>query len=190
LTKRIDGDNISLFKKYSAIIFYGFFNFLTGLNLESGAADFRLIDKKVLQLLKINNERNLFLRGLIESIGFNKCYLEYKPGNRTLGQSKYTLKKMLLFAIDGITAFSVKPLRLAFFLGAFISFLSALYAGYALCIYFFSDKAIAGWTSILISVLLLGGVQLITLGIMGEYLSKIYMQVRGRPTYIIKENQD
>ncbi|RHX90848.1 glycosyltransferase family 2 protein [Leptospira stimsonii] len=187
-TKRLDNENVGLFKKVTAKIFYSLLNGLSGLNIDQGAADFRLLDKKVVNVLKKFEERNLFIRGMVTGIGFQKSFLEYQPEKRIWGKSKYSLKRMFLFALDGITSFSVKPLHLATIAGVVFSLFSGIYALYAIIIFFTSDKAVSGWTSVLVSVLFMGGVQLIVLGILGEYIGKMFLQTKNRPNYIIKDS--
>ncbi|TGK21398.1 glycosyltransferase family 2 protein [Leptospira kmetyi] len=187
-TKRIDNDNVGLFKKLTAKWFYNLLNGLSGLEIDQGAADFRLLDKKVVDVFKKFEERNLFIRGMVTGIGFRKSFIEYEPEKRIWGKSKYSLKRMFLFALDGITSFSVKPLHLATIAGVTFSFFSGLYALYAIIIYFTSEKTVSGWTSVLVSVLFMGGVQLIVLGILGEYLGKMFLQTKNRPNYIVKDS--
>src|SRR6185436_14772538 len=117
-------------------------------------------------------------RGLIHWVGFRSTSIEYDAGRRYRGETKYSLKKMLGFAVDGIMSFSIKPLRVASVLGLFISFLASLYILYGVYIVFFTDKAIAGWASILVSVLFLGGLQMVFIGLLGEYIGKIFMETK------------
>ncbi|MBM9501986.1 glycosyltransferase family 2 protein [Leptospira sp. 201903071] len=186
-TKRMDNENVGLFKKITARIFYSLLNGLSGLNIDQGAADFRLLDRKVVDVLKTFEERNLFIRGMVTGIGFQKSFIEYQPEKRIWGKSKYSLKRMFLFALDGITSFSVKPLHLATIAGVVFSLFSGIYALYAIVIFFTSDKVVSGWTSVLVSVLFMGGVQLIVLGILGEYIGKMFLETKNRPNYILKE---
>ncbi|WP_243394032.1 glycosyl transferase [Leptospira meyeri] len=133
-------------------------------------------------------EDNLFIRGMIPWLGFKQIGIEYEPEQRIWGSSKYTLKKMFLFALQGITSFSVKPLHLTTYLGGFIFILSSIYIFYALFIYFMQDISIPGWTSMLISVLFLGSLNLLMLGVIGEYIGKIMIESKRRPQYIIKDS--
>ncbi len=161
---------------------------LSDIPIEEGTADFRLIDRKVADVIKRLHDPYLFIRGLVPWMGFKQKKIIYQAGNRHSGQTKYTYRKMFAFAINGITSFSIKPLRLAIFLGLGFSVFSFIYALYALCIYIFLSKSVVtGWTSILISVLLIGGIQLIVLGIIGEYIGKMYFQIKNRPMYIVDE---
>jgi dolichol-phosphate mannosyltransferase len=131
-------------------------------------------------------ERDRFTRGLVSWMGFNQTAVEYKCPPRFAGKSKYTLRKMLHFAADGITAFSAKPLRIASYLGILVFLLGLAYAIYAI-IQYISGNTIPGWTSLLVTVLLLGGIQLLTLGIIGEYLARIFNESKSRPLYFIKD---
>lgn len=187
-TLRIDAQHLGFFKKFSARIFYGLMRSLSGLKIEHGAADYRLLDRKVVQVMQEHGEHNLFIRGLISQIGFRKKAIPYEPEPRHWGESKYTLRKMFLFALDGITSFSIKPLHLATLLGLVFSGLAAAYGLYAVCLYLFTDRTISGWTSVLVSILFVGGLQLVMLGIIGEYLGKLFMQAKHRPNYIISES--
>jgi dolichol-phosphate mannosyltransferase len=160
---------------------------LSDIDLEEGCADFRLIDKSVADILREFKENNLFIRGLIPWIGFKKFKVIYKANDRFSGSTKYSIRKMVSFAMNGITSFSIKPLRISAFLGVIVSSLAFFYSLYAIYIYFFTDRVITGWASVLISVLFMGGIQLIMLGIIGEYLGKAFIQTKGRPNYIVAE---
>jgi dolichol-phosphate mannosyltransferase len=187
-TIRKDTVKTGLFKRVSSRVFYRILNAFSEVKIEAGSADFRLIDKKVVNALKDLKEYHLFFRGLIPWIGFNQVNLDYVPNERFSGHTKYTFKRMVSFAASGITSFSTKPLKIAIYIGFLISFFAFLYALYALFIYFFSDKAISGWTSLIISILFIGGLQISLLGILGEYLGKLFMENKQRPHYIIKES--
>lgn len=179
--------NQSLFKKITSKSFYTLINLLSHVKIESGSADFRLIDKKVLKHLQNLNEQNLFIRGVIPWIGFRQYTIEYSPDERKFGQTKYTLQKMFSLAVAGITSFSIKPLRISIFFGLVLSVLAIVYMIYALYIGLFTEKAIEGWTSVIVSVLFIGGLQLLMLGIIGEYLGKLFLENKKRPTYIIDQ---
>jgi dolichol-phosphate mannosyltransferase len=179
--------NQSAFKKMTSKGFYTLQNILSDVKIESGTADFRLIDKKVLEQLRKLNEQNLFLRGAIPWIGFKQYTFEYFPGERMYGQTKYTIRKMFGLAIAGITSFSIKPLRISIYFGLIFSAMAVVYLLYALYIGLFTDKAIQGWTSVIVSVLFIGGLQLLMLGIIGEYLGKLFLENKKRPNYIIEQ---
>ncbi len=187
VTKRLDHDSISVFKKVTSRGFYRLTNRLSDVKLENGVADFRLLDRKVVEALKNFSEDQIFLRAVIQWLGFKQTIIEYKAGERVAGVSKYTIKKMFSFALSGITAFSVKPLRFSIYLGVVIAMIAFVYGVYALVIFAFTDQAIEGWTSILMSVLFIGGLNLLMLGIIGEYLGKLFIENKKRPNYIVSE---
>ena len=180
-------DRTPLVKRLTSRLFYALANKLSDTKLEPGSADFRLLSRRARDVLLSMKEHNLFLRGAIPWTGLPSTEISYTPDRRRSGETKYTLSKMLSLALDGITSFSVKPLRLTSFAGIFISGLGFVYALYALVIRLATDRTVEGWTSILISVLIIGGIQLICLGIIGEYLGKLFMETKGRPHYVVKE---
>lgn len=188
ITKRMDDPRIGFFKRLSSRLYYRLVNSLSDINIEPGSADFRLLDRKVLDVIKNLQENNLFLRGMVKWIGFKQVAIDYQPGIRTTGQTKYNFSKMMSLAIEGITSFSIKPLRIATWIGIFASSLGFLYGLFALYGYFFTDQNLTGWSSLIVAVVFLGGIQLITLGIIGEYIGKLFMEVKDRPNYIIKES--
>jgi dolichol-phosphate mannosyltransferase len=187
VTKRIDHDSISFFKKSTSKLFYRLTNRLSDVKMEEGVADFRLLDRKVIDALKELSENQIFLRAVIQWLGFKQTVVEYKAAERVAGESKYTIRKMFSFALSGITAFSIKPLRFSIYLGSLIASLAFLYGFYALYINIFTSQAIPGWTSVVMSVLFIGGLNLLMLGIIGEYLGKLFIQNKKRPNYIISE---
>jgi len=187
-TSRQDDAKTGWFKRLSSRYFYGLMNRFSDVHMAPGAADFRLLDRQVVDLIQQSKEHDLFIRGFIPWVGFRQFQIPYTPDARFAGQSKYTLKKMLRLALNGITAFSVRPLRIATFLGAIISGMAFLYAAYALYAHFILKETVQGWTSVLISVLVMGGLQLLTLGIIGEYLGRLFLQTKGRPPYIVQES--
>ena len=185
-TRRKDQQNIGIFKKWSAKAFYWFANKISEVPIEEGTADFRLLDQKVVAAIQTFKESHLFLRGLIPTLGFKQVALDYEPAARFSGKSKYSLSKMFHFAINGITSSSAKPLYFSIYLGLFFAFLAFVYGCYALYIAIFTDAAITGWTSLIASVLFIGGIQMILIGIVGIYLGKLFVQSKQRPTYLIK----
>jgi dolichol-phosphate mannosyltransferase len=189
LTTRSDIGTKSFLKRWSSKLFYWFMNKLSGLNVESGAADFRLLDKRVVQIIRNVDETNLFLRGFVNWVGFKRCFLDYVPNQRFSGTTKYSYKKMISLAVQGITSFSVAPLHFLALFGLIISIFSGLYGLYALFMYFFTDTVTPGWTSVIASVLFIGGVQLIALGIVAEYVGKVFIEQKHRPNYIVKEKK-
>jgi glycosyltransferase involved in cell wall biosynthesis len=185
-TRRQDKQNIGFFKKLSAKAFYWLANQLSEVPIEEGTADFRLLDRKVVNAIKSFKESHLFLRGLIPTLGFKQVAIDYEPAPRFSGKSKYSFAKMLHFAINGITSSSAKPLYFSIYLGLFFAILAFAYGCYAIYISVFTNEAITGWTSLIASVLFIGGIQMILIGIVGIYLGKLFIQSKQRPTYIIK----
>jgi dolichol-phosphate mannosyltransferase len=184
-TLRQESVGAGLLKKMTAGFFYWLMARVTKINLPANAADYRLLDRKVVETLKGMKERSRFLRGLISWVGYKQEFVPYKAEARVAGTTKYTFSRMLAFAIDGFTSFSTFPLRLATYLGLLVSFFDFLYIVYAICVRLFTNQAIPGWTSVLVAVLFLGGVQLIFLGVIGEYLSRVFDEVKARPLYIV-----
>lgn len=177
----------SKFKLITAKLFYRILDAMTSTKIPLDTGDFRIMHSSVVDVVNQMPEKNKFLRGQIAWLGFNQTFVEYNRDERHTGETGYPLKKMFKFAMDGITSFSAFPLKLASWLGfvvAIVSFLMILYALYSRFI--LKDYEI-GWTSVIISILFLGGVQLICLGIMGEYISRIFDNVRNRPLYVIKD---
>lgn len=186
-TIREDTNDESLFKRLTSKGFYKLINIISKTKIEAGSADFRLLDRKVIDSFKEIGEYSIFIRGMINWIGFNSIQIKYKPNERFSGTSKYSLRKMVSFALDGVTSFSSAPLQISMLFGLFISLLSFIYMTYALYINFFTDRALEGWTSTIISILFIGGIQLISIGILGEYISKIFYEVKRRPRYLISK---
>jgi dolichol-phosphate mannosyltransferase len=184
-TVRLEDKRLPLAKRISSNLFYKTLNSLSDVELESGSADFRLLDKKVVSVIKNFNENEPFLRGLFKWIGFTQTSVEYTPNSRHFGESKYSVKKMIKFALQGVTSFSIKPLYAATYIGFALSFLSILYIPYVLYA-FFTGEEVSGWASIIITIVFFGGLQLIILGIIGIYIGKMFMQVKNRPNYIIR----
>jgi glycosyltransferase involved in cell wall biosynthesis len=186
-TIRKETKETGFFKKLTSRLFYFIINKLSDVQIKPGSADFRLIDRKVADELKKLKETNLFFRGLIPWMGFRQIDIDYTPNERFSGTSKYSLKKMIKFASTGITSFSTRPLKIAIYIGFVISLFTFLYSCYVLTIFFFTNKAISGWTSLILSILFIGGLQISLLGIIGEYLGKLFMENKQRPTYIISQ---
>ncbi len=184
-TQRLDTEGAKFLKRKTSTLFYRIMNNLSEVALTEGAADFRLMSRAAVEAYCVLEERDRFNRGLVQWMGFSQAVVSYRAEARYAGETKYSLKKMFRFAVDGITSFSSKPLRIAAYVGGGISLIGLLYALYALIIYFL-DGTTEGWTSLLITVLLLGGVQLIFLGIIGEYIARIFNEAKSRPLYFIK----
>ena len=187
-TQRLEEKEISFFKRCSSSFFYSIMNKLSDVKLDPGSADFRLVDQRVAEIIRNTNESNLFIRGFVSWMGFRQYRITYHAASRHSGKTKYSFRKMISFALNGITSFSIKPLRFSIVMGMLISFFAFIYAMYAVVLYmFFPERAVAGWASVLVSVLFMGGIQLLFLGVLGEYLGKLFMQSKNRPTYIVKE---
>lgn len=172
------------FKRWSATMFYSLMRGL-GVEMVPNAADFRLMSKRAVLALLDLPERNMFLRGMVPLVGFptQKVFYDRKP--RTAGETKYPLRKMIAFAVDGITSFSTVPLRLIMNLGIFVVFIGVVLMIYSL-IRKFTGQVVAGWSSLMVSMWVLGGVQLIALSVLGEYVSKVFKEVKRRPRFIIQ----
>lgn len=185
--RRENREGESFFKKITAKLFYRILRNLTSVDIPLDTGDFRLIDRKIVDCLKQMPEQNKFLRGQIAWLGFNQTAVYFNRDKRKYGKSGYPLSKMLKFAMDGITSFSDKPLGFVTRLGFIISGLSFLVILYAIFSHFFLKQTITGWTSLIVSSMFIGGVQLISVGIIGEYISRINKNVLNRPLYIIQE---
>ena len=185
-TRRIDAANTKHFKKWSSRLYYRIINYLSEVKIEPAAADFRLMNRKAVQAFLTFPERDRFTRGLVSWMGFKQTIIDYKAEDRAFGRSKFTLKKMIRFGLDGITSFSSRPLRISFYAGVTISAFSLFYILYAL-VRFINGDTIQGWTSILITNLIIGGAILINLGIIGEYIARIFNEVKARPLYFLKD---
>jgi len=175
----------TFFKKNSALFFYKLMNAL-GDDVVYNHADYRLMSRRALLALMAFPERNLFLRGLVKSLGFRQEAVYYNRAERFAGESKYPLGKMLSFALDGITSFSVRPLRIILYSGLTFMIIAAVAICYGLYSYLFGD-ILPGWTSLLLSVWFLGGAILTAIGIIGEYIGKIYNEVKARPRYLLDD---
>jgi len=174
------------FKKITAKLFYKILNKLTDIEIPEDTGDFRLIDRKVVNELKNFREQNRFMRGLVSYVGFKQTAVLFDRDDRHAGKSSYTLRKMIKFAIDGIFSFSSTPLKIISRLGGSISVLSIIGIIYALIMkIFYPDKTVPGWTLLIITVLFIGGLQLLILGVLGSYIGRIYTESQHRPLYII-----
>ena len=173
------------FKRHSAQAFYKLMKFF-GVDIVYNHADYRLMSRRVLHELAQYGEVNLFLRGLVPLVGFPSGVVEYERRERFAGTSKYPLKKMLSFALDGVTSFSIKPIRFITGLGLLIFVVSVLMLLYFLIVHW-TGHTVAGWTSIMVSVWAIGGLQLLAIGVIGEYIGKTYLETKRRPRYIVKQ---
>lgn len=178
-------DTDTAFKRNTARFFYRFMRSM-GVETVDNHADYRLLSRRALDALSTFPEVNLFLRGMVPLLGFETKIVHYERGERFAGESKYPLKKMISFAMEGITSFSVKPIRYITVLGVLFALLGVAMAIYAIVSHA-RGTAVAGWTSTMMSIWLIGGVQLIALGLIGEYVGKIYSEVKRRPRFIVEE---
>lgn len=185
--KRIKRNGESLFKKWTASLFYRVLRYSTDISIPVDTGDFRLIDRKVCEELKRLPEKNRFVRGLVSWVGFRQKAIEYERDERLAGETKYPLKRMIKLSLDGITSFSYKPLKLAGYLGALLSASGFLYLMYVLYLVIFTDSVVKGWASMIGITLTFNGFVLIMLGILGEYVGRIYDETKGRPLYIVQE---
>jgi glycosyltransferase involved in cell wall biosynthesis len=186
-TVRLDSDDVPLLKRTTSRLFYRVFSFLSGVRIEEGMADFRLLDRQVVRTLLQCREGGLFLRGLVPWIGYPSCKVEYQPQKRFAGRTKYSLTKMLRLAWNGIVSFSIIPLRLGIGIGMVTSLIAFGGIVYAIYSRFISGTAVPGWASAVSIISFLFGVLFVVLGLMGEYIGRIFMEVRGRPRFVIDE---
>lgn len=186
-TLRQDPASVSPFKRITSSMFYRIINAISDVRIEPGSADFRLLDKKAVAAINTLPETDFFLRGIIPWIGFRTCNIKYTPDERRHGVTKYRFSKMVSFAITGVIANSLQPLRAATFIGGTLGGLAILYALYAVCLLLFSGRAVPGWASIVVAICIVGALQLFMLGIVGEYIGRILREARRRPPYIVSE---
>ncbi len=177
----------SLIKLWTARMFYRILSKITSIAIPVDTGDFRIIDRKIVDILKKMPEKNKYLRGQISWIGFRQTFIEYDRDERQAGQTGYTYRKMLRFALDGITGFSDLPLKIVTYFGFLVSGFAFLVTVYALYSRFVLKVYEPGWTSLILSVLFIGGIQMIAVGIIGEYLSRMNSNIRNRPLYIVKD---
>ena len=175
----------TFFKRTTAQGFYKLMNRM-GVEMVYNHADYRLLSRRALEALLSFGEVNMFLRGMVPMLGFKTAVVEYERGERVAGESKYPLKKMIAFAMEGITSLSNKPIRLVTFAGLICGLLGVVMAIYVL-VSLCRGHSVAGWASIMMSIWLLGGMQLVALGLIGEYVGKIYMETKRRPKFILEE---
>ena len=185
--KKRDGE--TFFKRITASLFYKLINKISHIHIPYQAGDFRLLDRKVVKSILSLKERNRFLRGMVSWVGFNQIGVPFDRETRAAGTTKYPFYKMLRLALDAICSFSIRPLRIATYVGFITAGISFLVLMWTLVEKIFFESTIQGWTSIMIAVLFLGGIQLITIGILGEYVGRTYEEVKNRPIYIVRESR-
>lgn len=188
--KRLERKGDTFFKKITAKMFYRFLKKMTDVDIPVDTGDFRLIDRKVCDALGSVNEKNRYIRGIISWLGFKQTGVEFNRDKRFAGKTKYPLKKMIKFAFDAVTSFSYKPLRMASYAGLLLSFFSFIYLIIVLYQGLFTDKTVQGWASTLAVSLFFNGIILVILGIIGEYIGRIYDEAKGRPLYVIQQTRN
>ena len=166
-TIRLSTENVSFMKRFSSAVYYKLINIMSKVEITPGGSDFRLMDQKAVEAFRLYRERARFIRGLINTLGFKVAKVEFVAPPRFAGQSKYSLRKMLHFALDGITSFSNLPLRWAFYCGVFCGLCSLMVLGHVFYVKYVIDDAVPGWATMTASVLFLGGIQLVGIGILG-----------------------
>ncbi len=186
-TVRIDEQNISAFKKVTSKLYYRLFSYLSGVDIQSGMADFRLLDRQALDDILQFKEEGLFLRGIVQWVGYPSSIIKFNCRSRLSGQTKYTLRKMLKFAWHGISSFSLVPLRIGILIGLISSSLAFVSVFYAIISKLVMGSAVPGWASSVAIISFLFGVLFVFLAILGEYLGRIMEEVRGRPRFIVSE---
>ncbi|WP_372010239.1 glycosyltransferase family 2 protein [Paenibacillus chitinolyticus] len=185
--KRVKRSGETFFKKWSASLFYRVLRASTDIHIPVDTGDFRLMDRKVCDEMKKLPENNRFVRGLVSWVGFRQTAIEYERDERLAGETKYPLKRMIKLSLDGITSFSYKPLKLAGYLGVLLSGSGFLYLLYVVYLALFTDATLKGWPSVVGIMLIFNGFVLLMLGILGEYIGRIYDETKGRPLYIVRE---
>ena len=184
-TKRLATEDAGFFKNITSKTYYKLINALSNVEITPGGSDFRLMDRKAVDAFKLYRERARFIRGLVNTLGFRVTVLEFVAPPRFAGHSKFNLRKMLHFALDGITAFSNLPLRWAFYIGLVFGISSILLLGHVFYVKFVTNDAVPGWATTTVSVLFLGGIQLVGIGILGEYIGRIFEEIKHRPLYLV-----
>ena len=187
--KRVQRIAENKFKIFTAFLFYRLLNFLSGIQIPNDTGDFRLIDREVINVLNSMPEKGRFIRGLISWIGFRQTSIKYRRNKRAAGLTKYSLRKMISLALEGLTNFSRRPLRLATFLGFFFSIFAFLGIIYVLYVRLFTLTWVPGWAAILLAILLSSGIQMICIGILGEYIGNIFFESKNRPLYVLSSRE-
>lgn len=185
--KRAERKGDTFFKRFTAAAFYRLLRRMTDVDIPVDTGDFRLIDRKVCVALSYINERNRYTRGLISWLGFKQIGVEFSREKRFAGETKYPLKKMIKFAFDAITSFSYKPLKLATYVGTIISAIGFVYLLFIICQAIFMHNTQPGWASLMAITIVFNGIVLMMLGIIGEYIGRIYDEAKGRPLYVIRQ---
>jgi len=184
-----EGNEGHALKELVSAGFYRVLRRLTGVAIPTGGADFRLLDRVVADALLACEERFVFVRGLVPWLGFRRKAVPYTARERYAGSTKYVFARMLRFALDGVFSFSIVPLRMISILGGVTVALGVIYGFYSIAVHFFTDSTVSGWTSLVVLVLVFSGTQLLSLGILSEYVGRIYEEVKQRPRYIVADSR-
>lgn len=187
LAKRVDRTADTILKRESAKLFYALHNKISKPKIEENVGDFRLMSREVVENIKKLPERNIFMKGLFSWVGGNTTIVEYKRAERSAGNTKFNGWRLWNLALEGITSFSTVPLKIWTYLGLFVSGFSFFYGMYLILDKLLFDNPVPGYTSLLVSILFIGGVQLIGIGVLGEYIGRIYMETKQRPKFILKK---
>lgn len=190
LAKRIDRNSDSFLKKFTASLFYKLHNKISQPKIEENVGDFRLLSRSVVDKLRVLPERNLFMKGLLSFVGGNVKIVEYKREERKAGKTKFNAWKLWNLALEGITSFSTVPLRIWTYLGFVIASLSFFYGVWIILQKLIWGNPVEGYPSLIVSILFLGGIQLIGIGVLGEYIGRIYIEIKQRPRFIVKDKMD
>ncbi|HWQ62460.1 MAG TPA: glycosyltransferase family 2 protein [Negativicutes bacterium] len=186
-TIRLSTEGVSWFKNFTSSSFYWLMNAMSKVHVQEGGSDFRLLDKRVVESFRRFRETARFIRGMISAIGYRQTTIEFVAPPRYAGVSKFSLRRMMTFALDGITSYSKLPLRFAFYTGLVFGAISVGLTLHVVYIKYFTTEAVPGWATISASILLLGGLQLVFMGIIGEYVGRIFEEVKRRPLYLVRE---
>ena len=188
ITKRLATEDANFFKNITSATYYKLINAMSKVEITPGGSDFRLMDRIAVDAFKQYRERARFIRGLVNTLGFKVAEVEFVAPPRFAGQSKFNLRKMLHFALDGITAFSNLPLRWAFYTGLIMGLISMALLGHVLYEKFVDEDIVPGWATTMVSILFLGGIQLVGIGILGEYIGRIFEEIKHRPLYLVSRH--
>jgi polyisoprenyl-phosphate glycosyltransferase len=183
--KRVARDGESMFKRATAAIFYRVLQRMSPVEFEMDVGDFRLLDRSVIEAFKTMREQDRFVRGMISWLGFEQTTIEFVRAERAAGETKYPLLKMLKLAADGILGFSDVPLRAALWVGTLVSMLAVFYGLFVISGWFYNGEAVAGWTSTVVTLAFLGGINLLMTGVVGLYVGRVHNQVKNRPLYVL-----
>jgi polyisoprenyl-phosphate glycosyltransferase len=190
LTRRVsERAQVSLFKRWSSRLFYSLFDAISDVRMEPGSSDFMLLDRTAVAAVGKFENQDVFLRGLVRWLGFPTASISFTPGLRHAGKTKYSIRRMVDFAMMGIVAHSIKPLRMAIYISFVFALLGSLLFAYSLVSFFWVDRTVAGWTSIMSAIAILGAGQFLVLGIVGEYVGRVLREVRRWPIYVVAETE-